>query len=189
MKFLLSVKTVIKLFITQGIIMNENMDTARDKKCASRRRIIRKAFSLPAGSTLRSHTPLSQEVAFARAVLFPSFIRKWVLRRAYERCKVIGEIVKKLKNPSFEHVLQIAASTVNPDPITRDLNAKGNYKRRVSSKKANQRVFIAQVKSAEATPDPVFNGAMSQVSCRFGDEFCTGLESALYAFHLTQNLP
>ena len=135
MKFLLSVKTEIKLFITQGIIMNENMDTARDKKCASRRRIIRKAFSLPAGSTLRSHTPLSQEVAFARAVLFPSFIRKWVLRRAYERCKVIGEIVKKLKNPSFEHVLQIAASTVNPDPITRDLNAKGNYKRRVSSKK------------------------------------------------------
>ena len=188
MKFRLSVKTEIKLFITQGIIMNGNIDTARDKKCASRRRIIRKTFSLPAGSTLRSHTPLSQEVAFARAVLFPSFIRKWVLRRAYERCKVIGEIVKKLKNPSFKHVLQIAASTVNPDPITRDLNAKGNYKRRVSSKKTNQRVFIAQVKSAEATPDPVFNGAMSQVSCCFGDEFCTGLESALYAFHLTQNL-
>ena len=114
--------------------MNENMDTARDKKCTSRRRIIRKAFSLPTGSTLRSHTPLSQEVAFARVVLFPSFIRKWVLRRAYERCKVIREIVKKLKNPSFEHVLQIAASTVNPDPITRDLNAKGNYKRRVGSK-------------------------------------------------------
>lgn len=134
MKCLLSVKTEIKLFIIQGIIMNENMNTARDKKCASRRRIIRKAFSLPAGSTLRSHTPLSQEVAFARAVLFPSFIRKWVLRRAYERCKVIGEIVKKLKNPAFEHVLQIAASTVNPDPITRDLNAKGNYKRRVGSK-------------------------------------------------------
>ena len=169
--------------------MNENMDTARDKKCVSRRRIIRKALSLPAGSTLRSHTPLSQEVAFARAVLFPNFIRKLVLRRAYERCKVIGEIVKKLKNPSFEHVLQIAASTVNPDPITRDLNAKGNYKRRVSGKKQIKVYSLLKLKvHAEATPDPVFNGAMSQVSCCFGDQFCTGPESVLNTFHLTQNL-
>ena len=72
--------------------------------------------------------------------------------------------MKKLKNPSFEQVLQIAASTVNPDPITRDLNAKGNYKRRVSSKETNQSVFIAQVKSAEATPDPLFNGPFFTVT-------------------------
>ena len=92
--------------------------------------------------------------------------------------------MKKLKNPSFEHVLQIAASTVNPDPITRDLNAKGNYKRRVSGKKTNQSVFIAQVKPAEATPDPVFNGHryIAVLVISFVQE------SVLSAFNLTQNL-
>lgn len=119
-------------FSSQAIIMNEGVDKIRDKKCTVRRNIIRKALSHPADSTLRPHSSLSRDIAFAQSVILPGFIGKKAARTTQERCKVIKEMVNELKNPSFEERIRIAASTVNPDEKTRDLNAKGYHKRSVS---------------------------------------------------------
>ena len=114
--------------------MDEKVDKVRDKKCALRRRVIHKALSLPAGSTLRPHTSLSKEISRAHSVILPGFIRKKAARRTQERNNVIKEMVDELKNPSFEERILIAASTINPDEKIRDLNAKGAHKRSVSVK-------------------------------------------------------
>ena len=112
--------------------MNEGVDSTRDAKCASRRRVIRKALSLPPDSALLPHSSLTAEIAFAKSVILPGFIRKKTARRTKERCKVMKERLKTLKDPSFENRIQIAASTVNADKKTRDMNAKGYHKRSVS---------------------------------------------------------
>ncbi|XP_068756042.1 uncharacterized protein [Montipora capricornis] len=45
--------------------------------------------------------------------------------------KVIGKMVNELHDPGFEDRIRIAASTINADEETRDLNAKGLHMRRV----------------------------------------------------------
>lgn len=112
--------------------MNEKVDKVREKKCASRRRVIHKAMSPPAGSALRPHSSLSQEVAFAQSVILPGFTHQKAARRTNERRKVIKAMLDEVKNPSFEDRIQIAASTINPDDNTKDFNAKGSHKRSVS---------------------------------------------------------
>ena len=119
--------------------MNEGVDSTRDAKCASRRRVIRKALSLPPDSALRPHSSLTAEIAFAKSVILPGFIHKKDARRNKERCKVMKERLKTLKDPSFEDRIHIAASTVNPDRKTRDMNAKGYHKRSVSVQKIIRR--------------------------------------------------
>ena len=91
--------------------MNEKMDSVRDKKSALRRRIIHKALSHPAYSTLRPHTPLSEEIAFAMSVILPSSFTKRTERNTEERRKVVKEVVNELINPSFEDIIKIFAAT------------------------------------------------------------------------------
>lgn len=112
--------------------MNENVDNIRNKRCASRRRVIRKGLSPPPDSTLQPHTSLSQEIAFAQSVILPGFIHKKTTRERKERCMVMKELVNEVKGPSFENRLLIAASTINPAEEIRDANAKGCHKRSVS---------------------------------------------------------
>lgn len=108
------------------------MDSVRDKKSATRRRVIHKAQEHSAGSTLRPHSSLSQDIAFAQSVILPGKARQKAQRKTEERGTVIKEMTRQLKNPLFEDIIQIAASTINPDERTRDLNAKSAYKRSVS---------------------------------------------------------
>ena len=115
--------------------MNEKMDSVRDKKSALRRRIIHKALSHPAYSTLRPYTPLSEEIAFAMSVILPSSFTKRTERNTKERRKVVKELVKELINPSFEDIIKTFASTFIPDEKTRDLNERNQYKRGVSTQK------------------------------------------------------
>ena len=123
--------------------MNEGVDSKRNTKSASRRRIIRKALSSPPDSALRSHSSLTEEIAFAKSVILPGLIRKKAARRTKETCKVSKERLKDLKDPSFEDRIHIAASTVNPDKRTIDMNAKGYHKRNVSVQKIIQRNSIS----------------------------------------------
>ena len=118
--------------VFQSIIMDEKVDRVRDKKCASRRRVIHKARALPADSALRQHSSLKQEIAFAQSVILPGASQRKAEKRIKERNNVINEMVHELKNPSFEERIQIAASTINPDERTRNLNAKCFQKRKVS---------------------------------------------------------
>ena len=115
--------------------MNEKMDSVRDKKSASRRRIIHKALSNPADSTLRPHTPLSEEIAFAMSVILLSSFTKRTERDTKERRKVVKELVNELINPSFEDIIKIFAATFIPDEKTKDLNERNQYKRGVSTQK------------------------------------------------------
>ena len=108
------------------------MDSVRDKKSALRRRIIHKALSHPTDSTLRSHTALSKEIAFAKSVILPSPIHQKTERKTKERRKVVKELVEELNKPSFEDVVKVFAETFNPDGKTRDLNNRSEYKRNVS---------------------------------------------------------
>lgn len=112
--------------------MDEKLDSVRDKKSALRRRIIRKALCPSAGSALGPHSSLSKEIAFAQSVILRNTINQITQRRTKERSKVIKERVKELKNPSFEDRVKIAASTINPDETTRDLNGKNSHRRSVS---------------------------------------------------------
>ena len=107
------------------------MDTVRDKKCVLRRRVIHKAL-LPVDSTLRSHRPLSKEIAFAKSVILPNRVHPKNPKRDKERCKVIKELIKKLINPSFGDMIHIVALTKHPDETTIDLNKRNEYKRHVS---------------------------------------------------------
>ena len=117
--------------------MNEQVDSKQDKKSASRRRVIQKALSNPANSTIRSHTPLSQQIAFAKSVILPKPTHPKTEEKTKERRKVVNELVDELSNPSFEDVIKIFASTFNPDEETRDLNERNKYKRGVSIQKQN----------------------------------------------------
>ena len=112
--------------------MNEQLDIKREKKCAVRRRIIRKALSLPADSALKSHNALSEEINFAKSIILPDNTRLKAARRNKEMGKVIEKMVDELHEPSFEDKIRISASTINPNEETRDLNARGHHKRSVS---------------------------------------------------------
>ena len=124
--------------------MNEKMDSVRDKKSALHRRIIHKALSHPKDSTLRSHTPLSKEIAFAKSVIIPNPIHQKTQRKTKERRKVVKQLVDELNNPSFEDVVKIFAATFNPDGKTRDLNNRSEYKRNVSIYNERKRINIAK---------------------------------------------
>ena len=115
--------------------MNEQLDSKRDRKSALRRRVIHKALSHPADSTIRSHAPLSQLIAFAKSVISPKPTDPKTEQKTKERRKVVNELVDELINPSFEDVIKVLASTLNPDEKTRDLNERNNYKRGVSIQK------------------------------------------------------
>lgn len=117
--------------------MNEKLDSKRDRKSALRRRVIHKALSHPADSTLRSQAPLSQQIAFAKSVILPRPTDPKTERKTKERRKVVSELVDELINPSFEDVIKIFASTFNPDEKTRDLNERNKYMRGVSIQKQN----------------------------------------------------
>lgn len=117
--------------------MNEKLDSKRDRKSALRRRVIHKALSHPADSTLRSQAPLSQQIAFAKSVILPRPTDPKTERKTKERRKVVSELVDELINPSFEDVIKIFASTFNPDEETRDLNERNKYMRGVSIQKQN----------------------------------------------------
>ena len=108
------------------------MDSVRDKKSALRRRIIHKALSHPTDSTLRPHTPLSKEIAFAKSVILPNPIQQKTERKTKERRKVVKKLVGELNYPSFEDVIKAFAETFNPGGSTRDLNNRNEYKRNVS---------------------------------------------------------
>ena len=116
--------------------MNEKLDSKRDRKSASRRRVIHKALS-HSDSTIRSHAPLSQQIAFAKSVILPKPTDPKTEQKTRERRKVVNELVDELSNPSFEDVIKIFASTFNPDEKTRDLNERNKYKRGVSIQKQN----------------------------------------------------
>ena len=117
--------------------MNEQLDSKRDRKSALRRRVIHKALSHPADSTIRSHAPLSQLIAFAKSVISPKPTDPKTEQKTKERRKVVNELLDELINPSFEDVIKVFASTLNPDEKTRDLNERNNYKRGVSIQKRN----------------------------------------------------
>ena len=112
--------------------MNEKLDKKRQKRCAVKRRVIRKALSVPSDSTSKPHSPLSEEIAFAKSVILPGITHQKAERRNKEMSKVIGKMVNELHDPGFEDRIRIAASTINADEETRDLNAKGLHMRRVS---------------------------------------------------------
>ena len=112
--------------------MDEKVDRIRDKKCASCRRVIHKARAPSAESALRQHSSLKQEIAFAHSVILPGASQLKAERMIKERNKVINEMVRELKNPSFEERIQIVASTINPDERTQTLDAKYFQKRKVS---------------------------------------------------------
>ena len=117
--------------------MNEHVDSKRDRKSAVRRRVIHKALSQPAHSTIRSHAPLARQIAFAKSVILPKPPDPITEQKTKERRKVVNELVDELINPSFEDVIKIFASTFNPDEETRDLNERNQYKRGVSIQKQN----------------------------------------------------
>lgn len=117
--------------------MNEQVDRKRDRKSAVRRRVIHKALSQPAHSTIRSHAPLARQIAFAKSVILPKPPDPKTEQKTKERRKVVNELVDELINPSFEDVIKIFASTFNPDEETRDLNERNQYKRGVSIQKQN----------------------------------------------------
>lgn len=54
-----------------------------------------------------------------------------------ERGKVLKEMVHELRNPSFEDSIRIAASTINPEEKTKDLNEKRAYKQKVNLCQSN----------------------------------------------------
>ena len=112
--------------------MNEQLDSKRDRKSALRRRVIHKALSHPEDSTLRPHAPLSEQIALAKSVILPKPTDPKTEQMTKERRKVVNELVDELINPSFEDVINIFASTFNPDERTRDLNERNKYKRGVS---------------------------------------------------------
>ncbi|KAL9973785.1 hypothetical protein ACROYT_G020287 [Oculina patagonica] len=124
-------RTSIKenILLAKSIVMNEKMDSVRDKKSALRRRIIHKALSHPA--TLRPHTPLSEEIAFAKSVILPDPAYQETERDTKERRKVVKELVDELINPSFEDMIKIFGASFNPDEKTRDLNDRNWHKRNV----------------------------------------------------------
>ena len=68
--------------------MNEKLDSKRDRKSASRRRVIHKALSHPVDSTFRSHAPLSQQIAFAKSVILPKPTDPKTEQKTRERRKV-----------------------------------------------------------------------------------------------------
>ena len=117
--------------------MNEELDSKRDRKSAMRRRVIHKALSQPADSTIRSHAPLAQQISFAKSVILPKPTDPKTEQKKKEQRKVVNELVDELINPSFEDVIKIFASTFNPDEETRDLNERNQYKRGVSIQKQN----------------------------------------------------
>jgi len=67
--------------------MNEKLDSKRDRKSASRRRVIHKALS-HSDSTIRSHAPLSQQIAFAKSVILPKPTDPKTEQKTRERRKV-----------------------------------------------------------------------------------------------------
>lgn len=115
--------------------MNEKLDSKRDRKSALRRRVIHKALSHPADSTIRTRAPLSRQIAFAKSVILPKPTDAKTEQKTKERRKVVNELVDELINPSFEDVIKIFASTLNPDEKIRDLNERNKYKRGVSNPK------------------------------------------------------
>ena len=118
---------VLVLLHRQGIIMDEQLNIKKEKRSALRRLVIRKALK----STLMPHSSLSNEIAFAKSVILPENDRKTAMRGNKEKCKVIRKRVGEMQCSSFDEKIKIAASTINPDEQTRDLNAKGKHKRRV----------------------------------------------------------
>lgn len=52
--------------------------------------------------------------------------------KSTERGKVLKEMVHELRDPSFEDRIRIAASTINPEERTKDLNEKRVYKQKVN---------------------------------------------------------
>ncbi|XP_022800342.1 uncharacterized protein LOC111338177 isoform X1 [Stylophora pistillata] len=109
--------------LEKSIILDEAMDKARDFERNKRLRIIRKGLSL------RSDTSLSEEVALAQAVILPTPIDPKKMKRDKERPKVIKELLKEYINPSFSDAIQVVASTMRSDRITRDLRKQTDYKR------------------------------------------------------------
>ena len=109
------------------------MEKARDLKCIKRRRIIRKGLSL------RSDTSLSDGVTLAQAVILPTPVDPKKIKRDTERLKVNKELLKNRVNPSFGDVIQVVASTIRSDAITRDLREKNDYNRYVSILKNQNR--------------------------------------------------
>lgn len=114
----------------KSIIMNEQTDLKREKKCGVRRRVIRKALSTPSDSTRKPHAALSEEISFAKSVILPGITHQKTARRNKEMRKVIAKMVDELHDLGFEDRIRISALTINPDDVTRDLNAKGHHKRR-----------------------------------------------------------
>lgn len=117
--------------------MNEEVDTVRDKKSASRRHVIHKAHAPRVDANLRRRSSLRKEIAFAQSVILPDANQQKAKQRTKERVKVIVEMVNELKNPTFQERIKIAAQTINPDERIRDLNAKSSYKRNVSDSYLN----------------------------------------------------
>ena len=109
--------------------MNEQLDRKRGKRSGVRRRIIRKAFIC--NSTLKPHSPFSKEISFAKSVILPENDHKRAVRYKKEKCKVIRKRVGEMQCSSFDEKIKIAASTINPDEQTKNLDAKGKHKRRV----------------------------------------------------------
>lgn len=104
--------------------MNEQQDTKRDKRCAGKRGVVRKALS-------SSNDSLSKQISFAKSVILPGNDQKNAQRRNKETRKVIKTIEKELHSPSFQQQIRAASSTLNKDEATRDLKAKREHNKKV----------------------------------------------------------
>ena len=115
---------LLNLFGQQSLIFSEQEDTKRDKRCAGKRRVVKRALS-------SSKNSLSKQISFAKFVILPGNDQKCAERRNKERCKVIKTMEKELHSPSFEQQIRIASSVLSKDDKTRDLNAKREHNKRV----------------------------------------------------------
>ena len=104
--------------------MNEQQDTKRNKRCAGKRGVVKKALS-------SSNDSLSKQISFAKSVILPGNDQKNAQRRNKETRKVIKTMERELHSPSFQQQIGVASSTLNKDEATRDLEAKREHNKRV----------------------------------------------------------
>ena len=104
-------------------------DIKIDKRCVIKRRVIKRALSLP-------KNPLSKENAYSKSVILPEDIQKKAERRNKETCKVIKTVEIELHCPSFQQQIPVVLSILNKDEKTRDLNAKTQHKKMVGIRSA-----------------------------------------------------
>ncbi|XP_074638924.1 uncharacterized protein LOC141897306 [Acropora palmata] len=156
------------IVLGKSLVLNEQQDTKRDKRCAGKRDVVRKALS-------SSNDSLSKQISFAKSVSLPGNDQKNAQRRNKETRKVIKTIEKELHSPSFQQQIRAASSTLNKDEATRDLKAKREHNKKVikmdakmmklQRKKTTFRSDIKFVRSVICGPPAVDHVENPQLGC------------------------